>query len=133
MKHLLNFMVLAVVVALPGRAQSLSVMRYDSPATCFDDALPIGNGHIGVMVYGGTSEARFGLNEATVWGGIPAVNTVEDGPAKLAAIREAKAAGDALGGSVECAVLGLPAGLGDPIFGGMENRIAGICEVGISL
>ena len=48
----------------------------------------------------------------------------ERGRAMLAAIREARAAGDSLGGVVECAVLGLPAGLGDPIFGGMENRIA---------
>ena len=44
----------------------------------------------------------------------------------LTAIREAKGAGDSLGGIVECAVLGLPAGLGDPIFGGMENRIAAL-------
>lgn len=48
------------------------------------------------------------------------------GKAMLAAIREAKAAGNSLGGIVECAVLGLPAGLGDPIFGGMENRIAAL-------
>lgn len=42
-------------------------------------------------------------------------------------IAEVKARGDSVGGVVECAVLGLPTGLGDPIFGGMENRIAGIC------
>ena len=50
----------------------------------------------------------------------------ERGRAMLTAIREAKGAGDSLGGIVECAVLGLPAGLGDPIFGGMENRIAAL-------
>ena len=42
------------------------------------------------------------------------------------AILQAKAEGDSLGGVVECAVLGLPAGLGDPMFGGMENRLAAI-------
>ena len=48
------------------------------------------------------------------------------GQAMIEAIRAAKEAGDSLGGVVECQVLGLPAGLGDPIFGGMENRIAAI-------
>lgn len=41
-----------------------------------------------------------------------------------AAILEARASGDSLGGVIECAAAGLPAGLGDPIFSGMENRIA---------
>ena len=37
-----------------------------------------------------------------------------------------KGEGDSIGGIVECAVTGVPAGLGDPIFDGMENRIAQI-------
>ena len=39
-------------------------------------------------------------------------------------IAEAKAACDSVGGVVECIVDGAPVGLGDPMFGGMENRIA---------
>lgn len=42
------------------------------------------------------------------------------------AIAEAKADGDSVGGIVECAVIGLPVGLGDPMFDGMEGRIAQI-------
>lgn len=34
--------------------------------------------------------------------------------------------GDSVGGVIECAITGLPAGLGDPMFGGMENRISQI-------
>lgn len=42
----------------------------------------------------------------------------------LSLIAAVKAEGDSVGGIVECKVLGVPAGLGDPMFGGMENRIA---------
>lgn len=39
-------------------------------------------------------------------------------------ILRAKREGDSVGGKVECAVTGLPAGLGDPMFDGIENRFA---------
>ena len=39
-------------------------------------------------------------------------------------IRSAKAAGDSLGGVVECLVSGLPAGLGGPLFDGLEGKLA---------
>ena len=48
------------------------------------------------------------------------------GEAMKAAIAAAKAEGDSLGGVVECAVFGLPAGLGGPLFEGLEGRIAAL-------
>lgn len=41
-------------------------------------------------------------------------------------IAEAKAHGDSIGGEIECAITGLPAGIGEPMFGGVESRIAQI-------
>jgi chorismate synthase len=49
----------------------------------------------------------------------------ETDPAKMeAAIAAAREAGDSVGGIVEAEVCGLPVGVGDPMFGGLENRIA---------
>ena len=48
----------------------------------------------------------------------------ERGAAMQERIALRRSQGDSSGGIVECAVLGLPAGLGDPMFGGMENRIS---------
>ena len=41
-------------------------------------------------------------------------------------IAEARSKGDSVGGLIECAITGLPAGLGEPMFGGVESRIAQI-------
>lgn len=52
--------------------------------------------------------------------------TAQAGKAMIDAIALAHAQGDSLGGTVQCAVTGLPVGLGEPMFGGMESRIAQI-------
>lgn len=58
----------------------------------------------------------------------PAGYTLRDGTwaEMLTQIAAAKAEGDSLGGVIACAVTGLPAGVGEPMFGGMENRLAQI-------
>ncbi len=65
------------------------------------------------------------LKASTAEKGFP-VNDDRKGEEMRRVIAEAKAEGDSVGGAVECAVLGVPAGLGDPMFDGMENRIARI-------
>lgn len=43
------------------------VLWYDAPATNWNEALPVGNGRLGAMVFGGTSRERIQLNEESVW------------------------------------------------------------------
>ncbi|KIO77374.1 alpha-L-fucosidase [Pedobacter lusitanus] len=65
-------------------------LLYDKPAGQFEEALPLGNGRLGVMVYGGVNTERFSLNEATLWAGGP-VNPDMNPEAKnyLKPVREA--------------------------------------------
>jgi chorismate synthase len=48
------------------------------------------------------------------------------GDKMIATIEEARREGDSLGGVIECVAIGVPGGLGDPMFDGMENRISSI-------
>ncbi|MFN7928298.1 MAG: glycoside hydrolase family 95 protein [Blastocatellia bacterium] len=52
----------------PAPAEPLSLW-YRQPATEFTQALPLGNGRLGAMVYGGVEEERLVLNEGTLWSG----------------------------------------------------------------
>ncbi len=65
------------------------------------------------------------LTESTAEKPFPVVDD-RAGKAMIEAIMAAKAQGDSLGGVVECKVLGLPTGLGGPLFEGMESRIAAL-------
>ena len=65
------------------------------------------------------------LTASTAEKAFPVVDDAQ-GTKMREAIAAAKAEGDSVGGIIEVAAFGLPVGLGDPRFGGMENRIAAI-------
>ncbi|MCB0050978.1 MAG: glycoside hydrolase N-terminal domain-containing protein, partial [Caldilineaceae bacterium] len=44
---------------------------YSAPATTWVEALPVGNGRLGAMVFGGIAQERLQLNEDTLWSGGP--------------------------------------------------------------
>ncbi|MEX0324360.1 MAG: glycoside hydrolase N-terminal domain-containing protein [Puniceicoccaceae bacterium] len=46
-------------------------LTYDEPATAWTDALPVGNGSMGAMVFGGVGEERIQFNHDTLWAGKP--------------------------------------------------------------
>lgn len=84
MKHL--FLLLAMLAAWAGyAARPESKLRYERPATVWEEALPLGNGRLGAMVCGDPQHEWFQLNEETVWGGSPYDNT---NPAAAAALPE---------------------------------------------
>ena len=43
---------------------------YAAPAAAWNEALPIGNGRLGAMVFGGVADERLQLNEDSVWAGL---------------------------------------------------------------
>lgn len=47
----------------------MSGLYYEKPATCFEEALPVGNGRMGAMIYGGTNREEIQLNEESMWYG----------------------------------------------------------------
>ena len=54
---------------------------------------------------------------------LPVLN-LSNGMQMVQAVKKAKKEGDSVGGMIECAVLGLPVGIGEPLFDGLENKIA---------
>ncbi|RMH02457.1 MAG: glycoside hydrolase family 95 protein [Planctomycetota bacterium] len=65
-----------------------TVLWYRRPAAAWTEALPVGNGRLGAMVFGGVDHERIQLNEDSVWAGSPQDREADGGPADLARARE---------------------------------------------
>jgi len=59
------------VTPLTGAPAGGLTLWYQQPALYWEEALPVGNGRLGAMVFGGVSDERLQLNEDTVWAGGP--------------------------------------------------------------
>jgi alpha-L-fucosidase 2 len=64
-----------------------TTLWYAHPAEKWEDALPVGNGRLGAMVFGKTDEERIALNEETCWSGGPYSQTVKGGAKVLPEIQ----------------------------------------------
>lgn len=67
---------------------------YTRPATQWTEALPIGNGRLGAMVYGGIEREQLQLNEDTLWSGGPHCYDNPDAYRHLATVRDLLARGE---------------------------------------
>ncbi len=60
-----------LIFSRTSRAADKLELWYDWPATKWTEALPVGNGRVGAMIYGGVAEEHIQFNESTVWTGRP--------------------------------------------------------------
>ena len=70
-KRIVTMLALAALSAVARCASAELVMSYDAPAGTWNEALPLGNGRLGAMVFGGAGTERLQLNEDTLWDGRP--------------------------------------------------------------
>lgn len=91
MKHYVLTLTLALASQIGSQAASLPYkLWYNQPARAFEESLPIGNGKLGALIYGGADKDSLYLNDITLWTGSP-VNPNEGGDAYkwIPKIREA--------------------------------------------
>ena len=74
-------------------AEAQEKLWYDKPATNWLEALPIGNSHLGAMIYGQTDGETIQLNEETFWSGSPHNNNSPEAKAHLQEVRDSIFAG----------------------------------------
>jgi alpha-L-fucosidase 2 len=87
-----KMLVLGLAALFPTLAGAASApgykLTFDKPAAKWTEGVPLGNGRIGAMVFGGTSDDRIQINESTLWGGAPHDYTNPDAYAHLDEVRK---------------------------------------------
>jgi alpha-L-fucosidase 2 len=88
-----HFIYLCTLMMTAGSAtaqQAPMVLQYNRPADFFEESLPIGNGKLGALIYGGTDDNIIYLNDITLWTGKPVDRTLDkDAHQWIPKIREA--------------------------------------------
>ena len=89
-KLLLTTTILALASIANAQEQAPMVLQYDKPATYFEESLPIGNGKLGALIYGGSDDNVIYLNDITLWTGKPVDRNLDaDAHKWIPSIREA--------------------------------------------
>lgn len=98
---LITLMLSTLFLCVPGCMQddalqenSADLFWYSAPASEWMEALPLGNGHLGVMVFGDTARERIQLNDDSLWPGKEDWSEPAGDPADLEKLRQVLIAGD---------------------------------------
>lgn len=67
--------------------ETSEILKYAKPAADFNEALPVGNGRIGGMIFGGAADEVIKLNEDSIWSGGPRHRVNPDAKEGLAEVR----------------------------------------------
>ena len=90
-KFRLQILMMLVIHAVVSAAELPSdrslILWYETPARHFTQSLPLGNGRLGMMVFGGVEKDRIVLNEESIWSGSPSENNRPDAHKQLPEIR----------------------------------------------
>ena len=90
MRKTLLMTMLVTTLTASSQEQAPMVLQYDRPADYFEESLPIGNGKLGALVYGGTDDNIIYLNDITLWTGKPVDRNLDaDAHQWIPKIREA--------------------------------------------
>ncbi len=98
MNRLIRNTMTAALITLSGAATAMASAEmqlwYDAPAAKWEEALPLGNGRLGAMVFGNPLNEVYQLNEETLWSGGPHDRNNPKAKTAIADIRAAVNAGD---------------------------------------
>ena len=87
LKNIFALLLLVTSGRVVAQGQQLKLW-YNKPAEKWTDALPIGNGTLGAMIYGGVDNDRIQFNEQTLWTGEPRKYQRDDAASYLPQIRK---------------------------------------------
>lgn len=73
-QHKIFLLACGTAISISVHSQQNLKLIYNKPAENWNEALPIGNGKLGAMVFGGASQEHLQLNEETIWAGEPGNN-----------------------------------------------------------
>ena len=90
MTKLIFLLLVGMAIFIDANAQNQSALKlwYEQPAKQWVEALPVGNGRLGAMIYGDPVNEVIQLNEETLWAGQPNRNDNPDAKGSLEEVRK---------------------------------------------